>query len=79
MRIGSDTIPQVFAENIEDLQFVYGLADGAYTDSPPIGRVIREVNIALTARTEKEDLQFKGQYRTRNYVTNVKVRNLGLR
>jgi prepilin-type N-terminal cleavage/methylation domain-containing protein len=78
MEIKSDTIPRVFAEGIEDLQFIYSLANGVYTDSPPTGRIIREVNISLTAKTEKEDLQFAGDYRRRTYVSSVKVRNLGL-
>jgi prepilin-type N-terminal cleavage/methylation domain-containing protein len=78
MVVKADTIPRVFAEDIEDLQLLYSLANGVYTDSPPTGRVIREVNIALTAKTEKKDLQFKNDYRKRTYVSNVKIRNLGL-
>jgi prepilin-type N-terminal cleavage/methylation domain-containing protein len=78
MEVKADTISRVFAENIEDLQFIYSLANGVYTDSPPSGRIIREVNIALTAKTEKKDLQFKNDYRKRTYVSNVKIRNLGL-
>jgi type II secretory pathway pseudopilin PulG len=78
MEIKSDTIPRVFAEGIEDLQFVYSLANGVYTDSPPLGKLIREVNIALTAKTERKDLQSEDDYRRRTYVSNVKIRNLGL-
>lgn len=70
--------PVVYAENIEDLQFRYGLANGVYTDVPPSASVVREVAITLTARTEREDLQFDGEYRRRTLASNVKVRNLGI-
>jgi prepilin-type N-terminal cleavage/methylation domain-containing protein len=78
MVVHEDPTPQVFAEDIEDLQFTYSLANGVFADTPPIGTVVREVNINLTARTEKKDLQFPGEYRKRILTSNVKVRNLGL-
>ncbi len=70
--------PQVYAENIEDLQFSYGLANGVFLDVPPAASVVREVIIGLTARTERKDLQFEGKYRRRSLTSDVKVRNLGL-
>ncbi len=70
--------PLVYAEDIEDLQFRYGLANGVFVDVPPLGSLVREVAITLTARTEREDLQFDGEYRRRTLASNVKVRNLGL-
>ena len=70
--------PVVYAENIEDLQFRYSLASGVFVDVPPAASVIREVLISLTARTDKKDLQFAGQYRRRSLTSVVKVRNLGL-
>jgi len=70
--------PVVYAENIEDLQFRYGLANGVYVDVPPAASVVREVMISLTARTDKKDLQFAGQYRRRSLTSDVKIRNLGL-
>lgn len=70
--------PKVYAENIEDLQFRYGLANGVYVDVPPAASVVREVVISLVARTDKKDLQFAGQYRRRSLTSDVKVRNLGL-
>lgn len=73
-----DGTPQVFAEDIEDLQFSYSLANGVFTDSPVLGTTIREVSINLRARTDKKDLQFSGEYRKRVLASNVKVRNLGL-
>ncbi len=78
MVVHSEPTPQVFAENIEDLQFNYSLANGVFTDTPPIGTIVREVNITLKARTDKKDLQFPGEYRRRVLTSNVKVRNLGL-
>jgi len=70
--------PLVYAENIEDLQFRYGLANGVYVDVPPAASVVREVVISLTARTDKKDLQFAGEYRRRSLTSEVKIRNLGL-
>ncbi len=68
----------VYAEDIEDLQFRYGLANGLYVDVPPAASVVREVLVTITARTERQDPQFQGQYRTRTLTSDVKVRNLGL-
>ncbi|HEX7400835.1 MAG TPA: prepilin-type N-terminal cleavage/methylation domain-containing protein [candidate division Zixibacteria bacterium] len=70
--------PVVYAENIEDLQFRYGLANGVYVDVPPAASVVREVVISLVARTDKKDLQFAGEYRRRSLTSDVKIRNLGL-
>jgi len=68
----------VYAEDIEDLQFQYNLANGVIVDVPPSGSLVREVLITLTARTERKDLQFAGEYRRRTLSSKVKVRNLGL-
>jgi prepilin-type N-terminal cleavage/methylation domain-containing protein len=68
----------VYAEDIEDLQLRYGLANGLYVDVPPAASVVREVLITITARTERQDPQFQGQYRKRTLTSDVKVRNLGL-
>lgn len=70
--------PYVYAEDIEDLQFRYGLANGVFVDVPPHASMVREVLITLTARTERKDLQFTGEYRRRTLTSGVKVRNLGL-
>ncbi|MCK4403608.1 MAG: prepilin-type N-terminal cleavage/methylation domain-containing protein [candidate division Zixibacteria bacterium] len=70
--------PAVYAEDIEDLQFQYGLANGVFVDVPPAASVVREILITLTARTERKDLQFAGEYRRRTLTSGVKVRNLGL-
>ncbi len=68
----------VYAEDIEDLQLLYGLANGVFQDVPPAASVVREVLITLIARTERRDLQFEGEYRRRTLTSDVKVRNLGL-
>lgn len=68
----------VYAEDIEDLQFRYGLANGVFVDVPPAASVVREVMITLTARTARKDLQLQGEYRRRTLTSEVKVRNLGL-
>lgn len=77
MRMGPDMSPQVFAEDIYDLQFSYGLANGVYVDVPATGKVVREVRITLRARTSRQDLQLSG-YRNRLFTSSVKVRNLGI-
>jgi hypothetical protein len=77
MRIGPDMSPQVFAEDIYDLQFSYGLANGVYVDVPATGKIVREVKITVKARTSKHDLQLSG-YRNRIFASSVKVRNLGM-
>ena len=69
--------PQVYAEDIENLQFTYTVASGVEVDVPPSGLLVREVGISLVARTEKTDLQFEDQHRKRNLVSKVKIRNLG--
>lgn len=67
----------VYAEDIEDLQLQYGLANGVLVDVPPLGTLVRQVQITISARTERTDLQFEGDHRSRTLVSNVKVRNLG--
>ncbi len=67
----------VYAENIEDLQLQYGLANGVLVDVPPAGNLVRDVQITISAHTERTDPQFQGDYRHRTLVSSVKVRNLG--
>ena len=77
MRVGPDMSPRVFAEDIYDLQFSYGLANGVYVDVPATGRIVREVKFTVKARTSRHDLQLSG-YRNRIFASSVKVRNLGM-
>ncbi len=67
-----------FAENIEDLQFRFIMQNGDTLDVPNQPSLVRQVLIDITARTNREDLQFEGEYRRREFATKVQVRNLGL-
>ncbi len=69
---------QIYAENVEDLQFQYRLKNGSIVDVPTITTDIREVLFSLTARTEKADPDFPNDpYRRRSYSSRVNLRNLG--
>jgi type II secretory pathway pseudopilin PulG len=69
--------PQVYAENIVDLQFRYVMKNGAVVDVPAIPEDIRQVLINLTARTNNREIDLPGQpYRTRVISSAVNVRNL---
>lgn len=70
--------PIIYTTSIEDLQLVYTLADGSTSNQPASPNLIRNVKITLTARTERKDLQFEGDYRRRVLSSEVNVRNLGL-
>jgi len=70
--------PQPYADNIEDLQFRYILQNGDTVDVPNQPTLVRRVLVAVVARTDKTDLQFEGEYRRRQFATDVQVRNLGL-
>lgn len=69
--------PVIYSDNIEDLQFHYVNANGAISDTVTVDRYVREVEIQLTVRTEKNDLFLK-QYRRDTLSTRVMVRNLGM-
>lgn len=70
---------QIVAENIEDLQFRYTLADGSVTDSPTNPEDIRMVSANVKARTKMADTQLNSDgYRRRELTSVIKVRNLGL-
>ncbi len=79
MRQVNGLTPQVYAEDIEDLQFVYTLADGSTTSTPANPDSIRTVVVRITARTERQDPDYPGDhYRRRVFSSRVQVRNLGL-
>ena len=69
---------QPLAENIENLQFRYLLADGSESDAPADPTQIRGVRITVTARTQRSDPQSKepGGFLRRTINTYVDVRNL---
>jgi hypothetical protein len=77
MRVVDGGNPEPYAENIEDLQFIYTLATGDTTSIPAFNDDIRSVNINLIARTDKSDETFSENqgFRTRDYETSVLIRN----
>jgi len=71
--------PQVYAENIIDLQFNYRMKNGIVTTSPAIASNVREVEIQLSARSSKPDIDFPDDpYRHRSYSSKVNLRNLDI-
>lgn len=71
--------PMVYAENIYDLQFRYRMKNGTVTDVPAIASNIREVEIFISARSSKPDLDFPEEpYRRRSYSSKVNLRNLDI-
>lgn len=79
MRARDGENPEVFAENIEDLNFSYILTTGDTLSVPGNFSKLRSVTISLVARTERSDPDFSGDgYRRRSLNTTVKMRNFGL-
>ena len=76
----NDTVEQLFLENIQNLVLTYQLADGSTTETPAKLEDIRGVNINLTAQTGKAVEPYQGGkgYRTRQLISNIQIRNLGL-
>jgi Tfp pilus assembly protein PilE len=72
--------PQVYAENISDLQFKYKLTNGTTVDVPVAVEDIREVLITVTGRSANRDLDrpLNDQYRFRTYSSSVSLRNVGV-
>jgi len=70
--------PQVYAEDIIDLQFNYTLKNGMILPTPPVPGDTREISISLTARTLEKDIELTDEpYRFETYRSNVYLRNLG--
>jgi len=74
--------PQVFAEDIIDLQFQYCMKNGAVVDVPTVIDNIREVSISISGRSHKPDVELaeelENQYRQRTFSTSVYLRNIGV-
>jgi len=74
--------PQVFAEDITDLQFQYCMKNGAVVDVPTVIDNIREVSISISGRSHKPDVELaeelENQYRQRTFSTSVYLRNVGV-
>jgi len=73
-------VPQVFAENISDLQFSYRMKNGQVFDEPTIVENIREVMIDVTGRSNVPQYGENGEetHRLRNFTTSVFMRNVGI-
>ena len=71
-----DGVPQIYADNIEDLQFTYTLAYGAVVDTLVTSSIVREVNIELVSRTDNLDPIQEDDYARDTLRTTVFVRNL---
>ena len=71
---------QLFLENIQALTFTYQMADGTTSDNPTNLEDIRGVVISLTAQTSIAVEPFEGgkDIRTRQLISNIQIRNLGL-
>ena len=68
--------PQVYAENITDLQFQYRLKNGNIVDVPILVDDVREVMISVTGRSEHEAYEVDDiDHRYRTYASSVNLRN----
>jgi hypothetical protein len=69
--------PQVYAENITNLNIQYLLSSGVIVDTAPTASMIREAIVTMSGRTDKMDNEFFTPYRNRTLTTRIKIRNLG--
>ena len=73
---------QLFLENIQSLTFTYELADGTTSAAPAAADLenIRGVVISIAAQTANEVNPYDGGkgFRTRELVSSIQIRNLGL-
>ncbi len=69
-------VPNIYADNIEDLQFTYTLAHGAVVDDFISADNVREVNIQVVARTDRIDPARRQGYLRDTLETTVYLRNM---
>lgn len=69
--------PEVYAENVRDLQLKYVLANGAISDTVAVDRYVRQVNITVVTRTEKRDMFVEG-FRYDTLKSSAMIRNLSM-
>lgn len=67
--------PQVYAENIADLQFRYRMSTGSVLDQPGLIDQITEVLISVTGQSSSTVEDVRGERRTREFSTSVSLRN----
>ncbi|MCK4632552.1 MAG: prepilin-type N-terminal cleavage/methylation domain-containing protein [candidate division Zixibacteria bacterium] len=72
------TGPQVFAENITDLQFKYRMKNGTVVDLPIVIDNVREVQMTVTGRSNKPDYEAKTgeEFKYRTFNSSVFLRNI---
>ncbi len=72
--------PQLFLENIQNLTLTYSMADGTTNVTPADLENIRGVIINLTAQTTIAVEPYEGGkgIRTRELISNIQIRNMGL-
>jgi len=75
--------PQIYADNINDMQFQFTLKNGMVVDQPLLAEDIREVLIAITGRSRIQDYEASidvedpnSGFRLRTYTSSVNIRNL---
>ncbi len=70
--------PQVYAEDVSDLQFAYKMKNGMTVDEPVLIDNLREVLISVTGRSHEADPDKEDDpYRYRTFATSVNMRNIG--
>ncbi len=67
--------PDIYADNISDLQIRYHMTDGSVVDTFTMARYVRRIDVDIVARTKAEDLLLE-DYRYDTLRTSVQVRNL---
>ena len=72
-----NSTPQIYADDITNLQFTYRLKNGTVVDVPVNYQDILEVLISVTGRSSSPDPDrpVGQQYRSRTYTTSVTLRN----
>jgi len=73
-------IPQVYAENISDLQLQYKMKNGMVLDVPTLTENVREVLINVAGRSNIPEIDGEGEsrFRSRQFSTSVFLRNVGI-
>lgn len=71
--------PQVFAENISDLQFKYVSKTGSIEDAPTLIDNLREVRVSIVGHSNNPEYDDLGQetIRNRSFQTSIYMRNIG--
>ena len=71
--------PQVYADNVSDLQFRYRLENGNIVDNPVLIDNVVEVLVTVTAQSQDPDYEKENpEKRQRTYASSVSLRNVGL-